>query len=141
MPRRTTMILLLATVMLAGCAGTSGDLRGSWILVQRQGRDLEVGDRPTPNDIVKILNDDRFAFAAQQGPGEIFGGGGTWRREGDTYVETIRYHSHPELVGAVATFRCRVEDDFWYHAGEFDANGRRYVIDEVWRRLDEEGDR
>jgi len=128
-------------IVLTGCAGTSGELRGSWLLVQQQGRDLEVGDVPGPGDTAKILSDDHFAFASQQRPGEIFGGGGTWRRDGDTYVETIRYHSHPELVGEVATFRCRVEDDVWYHAGEFDANGQRYVIDEVWRRLDEEGDR
>jgi hypothetical protein len=136
------MLLLLAlTLAAAGCAGTSGDLRGSWLLVRSAGRDLEAGATPGPHDTVKILNDDRFAFAVQAGEGEVFGGGGTWRREGDVYVETIRYHSHPQLVGAVATFTCRVEDDLWYHRGDFEAGGRHYVIDEVWRRLTEEGDR
>ena len=141
MQRRMTMFLLLLPIVLAGCAGTSGDLRGSWILVQRQGHDLEVGDVPGPNDLVKILNDDHFAFAAQQGPGEIFGGGGTWRRDGDIYVETIRYHSHPELVGAVVAVQCRIVNGIWYHFGEIDVNGQHYTIDEAWRQLDEEGDR
>ena len=56
-------------------------------------------------------------------------------------METIRYHSHPELVGAKAIFQCRVEDDTWYHQGDFLAHGRHYVINETWRRVQEEGDR
>lgn len=140
MPKRMLLLLLLP-LALAGCAGTSGDLRGSWVLVRSAGQDLDAGEAPGPGDNVKIMNDDRFSFALQIADGEIFGGGGTWRREGDVYVETIRYHSHPELVGAIATFTCRVEDDLWYHLGEFDAGGRHYCIDEVWRRLKEEGDR
>ncbi len=140
MARRAILTLLLP-LLLAGCAGSAGDVRGSWVLVRSAGHDLDVGEAPGPGDTVKILNDDRFSFAVQGGDGAIFGGGGTWRREGDVYVETVRYHSHPELVSADATFTCRVEDGLWYHTGAFEAGGRNYVIDEVWRRLTDEGDR
>jgi len=141
MTMRSMLLLVLLTALLTGCAGSSGDLRGSWLLVQRQGEDLDVGDPPGPGDIVKVLCDDRFAFGSQNEPGEVFGGGGSWRRDGDTYVETIRYHTHPELVGAVAVFDCRVEDGVWHHVGRCESGGQRYAIDEVWRKLDEEGDR
>jgi hypothetical protein len=138
---RTTILLLLLAAMLTGCASTSGDLRGTWVLVERDGRTLETETPPSPVDTVKILNDDHFSFATQSGIGEIFGGGGTWTLDGDVYIETIRYHSHPELVGAEAVFQCRVEGDIWHHNGDFMAHGRHYVINETWRRVQDEGDR
>jgi hypothetical protein len=68
--------VLLAVSLLTGCAGTSPDLRGSWILISDGEHRFPAGATPGPGDIVKLVTDDAFA-----------------------------------------------------------TTGRRYVIDEVWRRL------
>ena len=140
MTRRLTMLGLLLAVALTGCAATSGGLEGSWILVRVGDCDLDVGEHPDQDDSVKILSRDRFAFASQDAGGELFAGGGTWRRDGDTYVEIIRYHSRPALVGAVAEFDCRLDGDLWYHIGEIETDQGTFHVDEVWRRLEAEGD-
>ncbi len=138
---RYLLVSVLMLVLVTGCASTRSGVEGTWVLIESQGDVKHPSDPPAAGDLVKVVGETRFSFAVQVGPAEVFAGGGTWSREGDTYVEHIRYHSHPELVGADATFSCRLEDDLWYHDGEFEANGRNYAIHEIWRRVDEEGDR
>lgn len=138
---RYALLSILLIVLASGCASSRSMLMGTWVLVESQGDARHPSEPPAAEDLVKVVGEMRFSFAAQAGPGEVFAGGGTWDREGDTYVEHIRYHSHQELVGADAPFTCRVEDGLWHHDGEFTSGGRSYAIHEVWRRVHEEGDR
>lgn len=127
-------LLLLCLTILVGCAGTGPDLRGAWVLVQTAGRDLPVGEEPGPADVVKVLSDHEFTFAWQDG--DRFGGGaGTWEYHDGVYTESIRIHSHRDLVGETVAFKCELDGDLWHHTAQFMAKGRFYNIDEIWRRL------
>lgn len=125
---------LLAVSLLSGCAGTSPDLRGSWVLVSASGHQFPAVETAGPGDIVKILTDDAFATTGRAA-GKFEGGAGTWSCRDGVYTECVRIHSNEALMGEKIEFSCRVEGDFWHHAADFVAKGRRYVIDEVWRRL------
>ncbi len=125
---------LLAVLLLSGCAGTSPDLRGSWVLVSAGDQKFPAVEAPGPEDIVKILNDDAFATTGRAA-GKFDGGAGTWSYRDGVYTECVRVHSNEAMMGEKISFTCRVEGDFWHHAADFVAKGRRYVIDEVWRRL------
>ncbi len=129
---------LLAVSLLSGCAGTPPDLRGSWILVRDGSHQYPAGALPGPGDIVKILTDDAFATTGRA-TGKFDGGAGTWSYRDGVYTECIRIHSNEALMGEKIEFSCRLEGDLWHHAADFVAKGRRYVIDEVWRRLDRNG--
>jgi len=125
---------LLAMSLLSGCAGTSPDLRGSWVLVSASGHQFPAVETAGPGDIVKILTDDAFATTGRAA-GRFEGGAGTWSYHDGVFTECIRVHSNEDLIGEKIDFSCRVEGDFWHHAAEFVAGGRRHFIDEVWRRL------
>lgn len=125
---------LLLLSLLSGCAGTSPDLRGAWILVRDGEHRFPAGESPGPGDIVKLVTDDAFATTGRAA-GKFDGGAGTWSYRDGVYTECIRIHSNEALMGEKVAFSCRLEGDLWHHAADFVAKGRRYVIDEVWRRL------
>ncbi|MDO9693654.1 MAG: hypothetical protein Q7W56_02920 [Candidatus Latescibacteria bacterium] len=127
-------VALAAVLLLTGCAGTSPDLRGTWVLVSAGGHQFPAVETAGPGDIVKILTDDAFATTGRAA-GKFEGGAGDWSYRDGVYTECIRVHSNEDLIGQKISFRCRVEGDFWHHAAEFVAGGRRHFIDEVWRRL------
>ncbi len=126
--------VLLAVSLLTGCAGTSPDLRGSWILVSDGEHRFPAGATPGPGDIVKLVTDDTFATTGRAA-GKFDGGAGTWSCRDGVYTECVRIHSNEALMGEKIEFSCLVEGDLCHHAADFVAKGRRYVIDEVWRRL------
>lgn len=125
-------VLLLALITLTGgCAGTRPDLEGAWEC-------LQPAPQPGQPPVVKVLVDGHFAFGA----GSVDGGapragGGTYAQTGGAYTETITYHWAKALVGQVITFECVVEEGLWHHRGLFVADGERFQIDEVWRRVGE----
>ncbi|MBK7704050.1 MAG: hypothetical protein IPI34_14765 [bacterium] len=80
------------------------------------------------------MTDDAFATTGRAA-GKFDGGAGTWSYRDGVYTECIRIHSNEALMGEKVAFSCRLEGDLWHHAADFVAKGRRYVIDEVWRRL------
>jgi hypothetical protein len=125
--------VLAVLVILGGCA-SQGRLAGSWRLIEAQGRDA------TDRNVVKILNEDHFAFGRRDLQHGVFAGGGRYELDGSTYRETVAYHSLPALVGQTLEFECRLEDDLWYHQGRFQAGDEWFAISEVWRRIgDDEG--
>lgn len=121
-------LAFLSLLMIVGCAGGGPDLTGSWKLVETHGEAVGA------NGSVKSLTDTHFAFG-MQADDRPFAGGGTWSLEGDAYTEHVEWHSHGVLIGRDITFSCRVEDDTWYHAADFIADGERFHIEEVWVRV------
>ncbi len=101
-----------------------------------RGRWWNTREPPPEPTTVKVLNETHCAFGQTRAAGDIFAGGGRYEAEDGLYRETVTYHTMPELVGVTIPFRFRIEGDLWYHEGEVSAGGRRFHINEVWRRVD-----
>ena len=123
------LILLFVLTLLPACATTRGALDGAWECVQ------PAAPSPAQREI-KLITDGHFAFAApsENGLGAITGGG-TCSYDGHRYTETVAYHWVPSLVGKTIVFDCTLKDGLWHHEANFEANGERFNIDEVWRRV------
>ena len=129
------LTLLVLVSVLTGCAG-GPRLAGTWVMIENNGRNLEVPETPRPGDSVKKLGPGQFAFGELQADGGVrHGGGGDWYLEDGKYVEVVRFHWHEALQGETIVFDCTVRDDLWIHRADFTANGRRFHIDEIWRRV------
>lgn len=132
MRKRTIVLLACAVLVSAGCATTRCPLRGTWEMVN-----------PTPDTTttlpppVKILTDTHFAFGSAGRAGDVFSGGGTYEYRDGIYTEHIQYHSIGFLIGRSLRFDVRIEGDLWHHAGVFDIEGRRFTVDEVWKRVED----
>jgi len=125
------LLLTLLLTALAGCSASRGNLEGAWELD-------EPGTLDPKGPAVKILVDGHFAFGRQSPDGGVgWAGGGTYSYDGETYTETITYHYMSTFVGTRIKFACDLEGDTWHHEAEFELDGRKYHVDEVWRRLEE----
>jgi hypothetical protein len=120
--------LLGLLVAMVGCAAPGSQLIGAWELLDEDG---------VPTGSTKVLSEDHFAFGKQDGGG-IWAGGGTWRFVDGFYVETVEYHSAPAVVGKTLKFDFLMKDGLWYHESRFKADGKRYHVDETWRKLEED---
>jgi len=131
MKRLAFLFVLPAVVLLAtGCGGSAKMFEGTWELV-------DAGGDPPNAPSTKVLNADHFAFGGETADGRVWAGGGTYRVEDGKYIETVEYHSIPALVGKSLIFDFRLDGDRWYHSGDFEAGGRKFHIQEVWKRVDE----
>lgn len=123
------LVLAVLAAVLAGCSQTPHPLVGTWELIEQEGRPVGA---PHP---VKIVTESHFAFGYPDATG-VFAGGGTVDLAGDSYRETIVYHSEAFLVGRSLEFTDTVEDGLWRHSGAFDLEGSALRINEVWRRVE-----
>lgn len=128
---RLAAALLIASTtltLLTACASTRHALDGAWECVQ-----------PAPNTPaereVKVIADGRFAFGVASGGPLVVAGGGACAYDGHQYTETVEYHWIPALVGRTIIFDCTLEGGLWRHEASFEAGGRQFHIDEVWRRV------
>ena len=130
--RKGLYVFLAAAIIAAAGCGGSKSVRGTWELIYP-----ETGNGPPVTRNVKVVSDTHFAFGSPAADGGIFAGGGTWELSDSTYTETVRYHTLHWLVGQRLEFKYHIEDDKWYHSGTFDIGGRRFTVNEIWRRVKE----
>lgn len=118
-------------LLISACATSGSRLDGVWECV--------TPAPATPDTrAVKIIADGHFAFGRQSADGAtVYAGGGTCRRDGARYTETVAWHWVPALVGQTIVFDCALKDGLWYHRATFEAQGERFDIDEVWRPVRE----
>ncbi|WNJ18167.1 hypothetical protein [Pontibacter sp. G13] len=113
---KVACLLVMALSMLACQPSSNGDARsqspivGTWQLVYgeiREGDSVQIKDL-SETTFLKIINPTHFAFFNQHEGSStgFYGGGGTWKLEGDRYVErlnliepvSIRGHEFPFTV-------------------------------------------
>jgi hypothetical protein len=118
-------------LLISACATSGSRLDGVWECVTPAPASAE-------SRAVKILADGHFAFGRPSVDGTgADAGGGTYRYEDGKYAETVIWHWVPALVGQTIVFDCALKDGLWYHRATFEAQGERFDIDEVWRRVRE----
>jgi hypothetical protein len=127
---KSGILFLLAFFLLAaiGCGGT-GSVKGTWEMVYPESTDT------AENKNTKVVSDSHFAFGSYSGRGGTFAGGGHYTLADSTYTEFIQYHTLGFLVGKRLEFNCVLEGDKWYHFGTFDIEGRRFKVNEIWKKV------
>jgi hypothetical protein len=128
----TRIAAVVTLIFLFGCAGRNNPLVGSWELIYPATEFPDSTARP-----VKVLTDSHFAFGSVDDEGRVFSGGGRYEFTDSSYVEYVRYHFLPILIGEELKFKCVISEDRWYHTGDFDIKGTKFSINEVWRRIEE----
>lgn len=108
----------------------SGDLEGTWELVS--GQPLPEGTRD-----IKMLAGGHFMFAAYntETGKPLYAAGGTYRLDGQSYVEHMDFASDKlpaDLVGHDQTFTVEVEGDTFTQRGTL-SNGK--PLTEKWKRI------
>lgn len=130
--------LLLSTLLLLTACSNTSPLVGTWVLLEEDIRPdappLSVSPEELASHSCKVINEDHFAFGGQDASGRVWAGGGTYTYHDGEYVETIDYHSIPELVGQTITFECQLDGDLWYHDGRTKVGSREFHIRETWLR-------
>ena len=138
---RRVIIRIVAFFLLIGvlgCGHPSGKLVGAWEMEFPASvssgpwtEDGRTGGKP-----VKIITETHFAFGSTGANGRMYAGGGRYTLDDDMYTEIIEYHFNPIFIGKKVSFTCRVDGERWYHSGIFEAEGERFNIEEIWRRIE-----
>lgn len=115
-------------------------IEGSWKLVYahiEEKDSIQVKDLGK-TDFIKILNADHFAFFNQdRGSSENFvAGGGTYKYDGNDYVETLDYISAVDYRGHVFPFKAEIKGDSLIQQGHEkieEAGLDRYIVEKYIR--------
>ena len=142
---RAVLSLVVVLVVSAGCAqnrsaapagvaGAGHPLTGTWTLVSARytAEDGTVTELDASGSrSMKVLNGTHFAFITEDREGEfVRAGGGPYRVQGDTYIETVTYGSF-EMPEGSASFTYHVDGETWHHSGIIGT----MRLEEVWRRV------
>lgn len=116
-------------------------LTGSWQIVKAQYgsgpmKTLGEGDLTT----IKLFTATRWSVAFYNEKTKVFdgAGGGTYKLNGDQYLETIEYFSwHSDAVGQTTKFTLTLENGMLHQFGKMEYKGdKNYVIDEWYKKIE-----
>ena len=127
-------VFVLAAAAFCAQAGDAPSLQGAWQLqsgefINKDGEPVAYASQKLAG--TKLLADGRFAFTTTSDGKFWAGGSGTYRAEGDRYVETPLMASYPLENGGSYEFRYTLEGDVWTLERW---EGERRVEREVWKR-------
>lgn len=140
---------LCVVALLLSCSTSLGQasnpLVGAWELVYGKyglpdaPSEINRPDRPFQ---IKVFSPSHFAFLMYKEDGTFDGAGaGTYRIEGNQYIETFEWSSDAEYVGPTATWKFRIDGDTLYMSGPVrfvDAEGQEVEgiekMEEIRRR-------
>ncbi|MGF1639166.1 MAG: hypothetical protein ACFCUU_18965 [Cyclobacteriaceae bacterium] len=117
---------------------SSNELSGAWRFANRVDTDGNRGERrsPGPRETIKILNGNRFQWAAFNYITKQFmgTGGGTYSLSDGKYTENIEFFSKDNSrVGASLSFDFERIKDEWHHKGLSSAGKPIY---EIWEKVE-----
>ncbi len=148
---KRAMILSLLTIMSGSCnkektnsspndTESVNELVGTWKMIYgeiRENDSLQVKDL-SETDFVKIINKGHFAFFNQDHSDSegFYGGGGTYRLEGDQYTETLSYTRVAAIRGHSFPFTIEIKGDTLIQYGleeVKEANIKRNILEKYIR--------
>ncbi|GEM_PF-1371012 len=116
----------------------SDDLIGVWkmteIIMEYPDTTIVMGESDAPSR--KLLTATHFSFGFQETDSTIVAGGGTYTYDGDTYAETLKYHSVPGVAGETITFEAEVDGNTWKHSGTIPSENGDILLKETWVRVE-----
>lgn len=147
--KRTALVLSLAVIciVLTAVSYRSDDspaaskITGSWRLVKGKYGKGEMKEYSEKGETaVKVFSGSRWSIAFFNYEKKTYdgAGGGTYKLEGEKYIETIEYFSWDlTSVGQTGVFTMKIENGMLHQYGTFEYNGdKAYVVDEWYQKID-----
>ena len=148
-----TTFALVATLILSCNAGTKTDnarlpITGTWQLISGTtitGNDSSVIDYTKGQRMIKIINDNHFAFlkhdlnAPADSSNNFDAGGGSYTLAGNAYTEHLDYYKDRNWEGKTFNFTVSIQNDTLIQTGieKVEAAGVDHKIIEKYARLKE----
>jgi hypothetical protein len=153
MKHNPTTIALAATLILSCNAGTKTDnarlpITGTWQLISGTtitGNDSSVIDYTKGQRMIKIINDNHFAFlkhdlnAPADSSNNFDAGGGSYTLAGNAYTEHLDYYKDRNWEGKAFNFTVSIQNDTLIQTGieKVEAAGVDHKIIEKYARIKE----
>lgn len=126
--------ILCITSLVFSLSVFANPLKGTWQYVS--------GEYATPDGIVKaeapsvtstkIISDSHFSYITLHAGKFSYAGGGTYKIEGEKFIETVEYGNLENYIGRTMAFTYKVEGNLWYHT--LYENGK-FVESEIWKKV------
>jgi len=136
-------VLAFIAILIIACNNPDNDVKknpyeGAWEVTYQKSvyPDTTIEETQFANPSVKILTKKHFSFGYQTGENEIFGGGGEYTFEGDTYTEHIKFHDASWLVGKSIEFKSKIEGEMWTISTVFKNDTLEVPWTETWKRIE-----
>jgi hypothetical protein len=140
MKRAIFLIMLFIAILIFACSGPKSNvneypLQGAWVITYTKSVRADSVSENTKfdNPAVKLLTKKHFAFGKQSGENKVWGGGGEYTYNVDTYTESIKYHGISGYTGRTIRFKSTLKDDLWTIS--IDTLNMKYF--ETWKRIPE----
>jgi hypothetical protein len=118
-------------------------VEGTWELVSAKWLSADTVEFPTSeyDREVKMFGKTYVLFIRQDTTNEdlFFAGGGTYKLEGNKYIETIDFTSWGGGVGSISTYNCEFRDSMMITTGPFNDEGDKmpgFQLHEEWKRIE-----
>lgn len=140
--KKLLTITAIACLLLAATTKPTVDtpIKGAWKLVRAQYGNDPMKDLGPDELTHKLFTGTRWSAAYyNKATKKISGtGGGTYKIQGEKYVETVEYFSWDAAVeGKIFTFTMTLENGMLHQKGTIEYDGNpKYIIDEWYVRVD-----
>jgi len=123
---------ILFTALMISCTVSNGaELNGAWKYVSGSYKSNDSINKATSDDInsIKIYTDNRYSVITQiLAEGDFFAHSGSYSLEGDTYTESFKLHTNPDMVGRSSTFKYEVRNKQLIISNDF--------MEEIWEKIE-----
>ena len=123
--------ILLTALMISCTVSNDAELNGTWKYISGSYKSNDSINKATSDDInsIKIYTDNRYSVITQiLAEGDFFAHSGSYSLEGDTYTESFKLHTNPDMVGRSSTFKYEVRNKQLIISNDF--------MEEIWEKIE-----
>ena len=123
--------ILFTALMISCTVSNDAELNGAWKYVSGSYKSNDSIKKATSDDInsIKIYTDNRYSVITQiLAEDDFFAHSGSYSLEGDTYKESFKLHTNPEMVGGSATFKYELRNKQLIISSD--------SMEEIWEKIE-----
>tara|TARA_B000000441_G_scaffold124452_1_gene101722 strand:+ start:43 stop:429 length:387 start_codon:yes stop_codon:yes gene_type:complete len=123
--------ILFTALMISCTVSNDAELNGAWKYVSGSYKSNDSINKATSDDInsIKIYTDNRYSVITQiTAEDDFFAHSGSYSLEGDTYTESFKLHTNPEMIGRSATFKYELRNKQLIISSD--------SMEEIWEKIE-----
>ena len=123
--------ILITALMISCTVSNDAELNGAWKYVSGSYKSNDSINKATSDDInsIKIYTDNRYSVITQiTAEDDFFAHSGSYSLEGDTYTESFKLHTNPEMIGRLATFKYELRNKQLIISSD--------SMEEIWEKIE-----
>ena len=123
--------ILFTALMISCTVSNDAELNGAWKYVSGSYKSNDSINKATSDDInsIKIYTYNRYTVITQiTAEDDFFAHSGSYSLEGDTYTESFKLHTNPEMIGRSATFKYELRNKQLIISSD--------SMEEIWEKIE-----